>query len=182
MTQQELGQAMSRAQDVLALVLTGPQQVTHGLLGRRRHSDRGELPGAEQARELAGVTTVGLDAVTRSSRGERGRDDGGVHAEGGQLAVQVIAGGPGLVAGSYLRGLGPAAHEPSDILVGVGDSFLIEMAIGAEQGHADAGLADVEADVGRGRMLEHGRRPPYVAPSASPRMIHDVTQAPASPC
>jgi hypothetical protein len=93
MAQQEPGQAVPGTEDVLALILASPQQVTHGLLGRCRHPYRRELVGAEQARELAGV----------------------------------------------------------------------------------------EADVGS-RMLEHGRRLPYVAPSATSRMIHEITQAPTSPC
>jgi hypothetical protein len=74
------------AEDVLTLILTGPEQVAHGLLGCR-HPDRRELTRAEEAGQLAGVAAVGLAPVTRSSRRERGRDDGGVDAQRGQLAI-----------------------------------------------------------------------------------------------
>jgi len=58
----------------------------------------------------------------------------------GWLAGEVVAGEAGLRAVAHARWLGPAAHEPADILERVGDAFLVEAAIGPQQGHVDAGL------------------------------------------
>ena len=63
MTQQELGQAMSRAQDVLALVLTGPQQVTHGLLGRQHRLQLDKLHWGRE--EGIAQWTLQLNEISR---------------------------------------------------------------------------------------------------------------------
>jgi len=132
--------------------------------------------------QLARITAVGLDPVSRPSRRECGRDDRRVDAEGGELTVEVVAGGAGPVAGAHPRRFRPAAREPTDLLGRVRGAFLVDVAIGPQQGHADAGLADVEAEVGDGRMLEHGRRPPlcgtFHIAAGEPRR----TQASTSPC
>lgn len=75
----------------------GADQVPHGLVGLVRHMDEGEFAGPEQAREVAGVAAVGLDAIAGllGNLGRRDHTDG--DPLGGEVAREPEAGRPGLV-------------------------------------------------------------------------------------
>ena len=79
--------------------VSSPARRRHGFFGLVGDADGGELSGSEEADELEGVALVGLDAVPWPLGGEGGGDDLTRHAQGGELAVEVIARGSGLVAG-----------------------------------------------------------------------------------
>ena len=62
------------------------------------HPHRRELARAQQFGEGNGISTVGLDPLARLPRDQRGRDDGAGMSEGGDQAMQAVAGRTGLVA------------------------------------------------------------------------------------
>src|SRR3954451_19905944 len=78
--------------------LTGPHQLAHGLMPRVGDPDQGEFASAMQPGQGDGIPAIGLDALARPLRDQRGSDDGAVVPEGGDLPLQPIAGWPGLVA------------------------------------------------------------------------------------
>ena len=60
--------------------------------------DLGEFAGAMEPGQGEGIPAIGLDALARSLRDQRGSDNGAVMPEGADLPLQPIAGRPGLVA------------------------------------------------------------------------------------
>src|SRR5690606_15622364 len=68
---------------------------------------------AVRASELLGIATVGLDAVSRHLRHERGSDDVAVNAEASELPVQHVASGARLVV-SLLTASGRLAIVPNE--------------------------------------------------------------------
>ena len=62
---------MPAADEVLVGVLASAAQVAHRLVLGRRRMHLGQKPGAEQLGQLAGVTTIGLDAIARLARDQR---------------------------------------------------------------------------------------------------------------
>lgn len=169
--EQELRKAMAGPQDVLAEVLARADEVADRLLLRRRDADAGELAGAQQPGELAGVATVGLHPDPGADRDESGRDDAAVDAERGKGPLQAVPGGSRLVADPHRPRILPAPHEPAHRLRGIRDLILVgELGPGSQERDADALLVDVEADERDRRDTgEHGRCPPYVAISARQR-------------
>jgi len=63
----------------------GPDEIPQGLVCGIRHPHRRQVTGSVTAREVLGVPAVGLDAIPRLGRHERGRDDVTGHAEFGEL-------------------------------------------------------------------------------------------------
>src|SRR3954462_11173733 len=82
--------------------LTGPHQLAHGFMPGVGDPDPGEFAGAMEPGQGDGIPAIGLDALARPLRDQRGSDDGAVMPEGGDLPLQSIAGGPGLVAEQQL--------------------------------------------------------------------------------
>ena len=82
--------------------LTRPHQLAHGLMPRVGNPDAGQLAGAMQPGQGEGIPAIGLDALARALRDQRGSDDGAVMPESGDLPLQPIAGRPGLVAEQQL--------------------------------------------------------------------------------
>ena len=72
--QQLLADALASGDTHAAQIVAAAHEVTQALLCRCRWADEGELAGAIEAHELHGVAAVGLDAVARAHRRERGRD------------------------------------------------------------------------------------------------------------
>ena len=95
---QELAEAVPPAQEILLDIFPAPEQIPGRLPRLIRHGDRRELPGPEEADQLDGIPPIGLDPVARLPRRQgRGHDLAG-DAEGRELAIEVVAGRPRLVA------------------------------------------------------------------------------------
>src|SRR5438093_4687332 len=111
--EQELGQSVSGPGAVGDGVVPRPAKIPHRLLLRPRDPDRGELSRPVQPSQPSGVATVGLDPVPRSLRDQRRCDDLAAHPERGEQAVELIAGGTGLVAGTEVPRLGESTDQPA---------------------------------------------------------------------
>jgi len=70
-----------------------------------------------EARELARIARVGLDAITGPLRNEPRRDDHAVDPQLGQVAIETEAGRSRLVAAVHVR---PAPQHAHDRLLVVG--------------------------------------------------------------
>ena len=98
-----------------------------------------------QAREAPGVATVGLHPVTGCLRDERGGDDVGAHADGGEQARKVVARRPGFVAGEEIARVSEAGDQPADRRFVVGDLLGVGLdLIGTKDRHGDRVLSYVE--------------------------------------
>ena len=100
LAQQELAQPIAGAVLILYCGLSGPHQIAQGLVRRIGYPDRRELLRAERARQLTGVATVGLDAVTGSHRDQRRGDNFTRYAAPSQFPVKYITGRSRFVAHS----------------------------------------------------------------------------------
>jgi hypothetical protein len=105
-------------------------------------------------------------SVLIRSPGTSGGDEGAGDPQVGQPAVEDVAGGAGLVAGSDCAGIIPPAEQTPHGPGGVGDAILVDAAIGSQERHVDGFSSYVEADVGKPK-LGHGGRPPHVTLRAS---------------
>src|SRR3954452_11413090 len=102
--------------------LTGAHQFADSLMARIRHPDGGQLAGAMQAGQGDGIPAIGLDALARPLRDQRGSDDSAIVPEGADLPLQSIAGRPGLVAEQEPAVLaGELGDQPPDRLWGMVD-------------------------------------------------------------
>ena len=99
---QEGGQAMTGAQQIPACVLAATAQVAHRFVGRRGRAHHGEIVGSQQSRQLVSIPPVGLDALARLDRDQRGRHHLADHTPRGlELAHQHVAAGARLVAAPH---------------------------------------------------------------------------------
>src|SRR4051812_18773729 len=142
--------------------LTGPHQLAHGLMPGVGDPDPGEFAGAMQPGQGDGIPAIGFDALARSLRDQRGSNDGAVMPEGGDLPLQPIAGGPGLVAEQQPAVLaGELGNQPSHRLwrmVDVAQEAYLALAPLFGQGDRDFHLGGVETDKD-GTILLHGSSP-----------------------
>src|SRR5438876_10019805 len=90
--------------------------------------DRLEQPAREQPRELARITTVGLDAITRPLRHQPRRDDRAVDAALYKMTVTTETTWSRLVTAAHPR---PAAQHPPDRLLVIAQRPLLQQLIGA---------------------------------------------------
>jgi hypothetical protein len=121
--------------------------------------DRREITGAQQARELDGVAAIVLDLVSRALGDQERRDDLAVEPLAGQVAMEPVATGAGLV---HEHELGRLAAESADQFVDVGlprpdgaDELGRVGAVGFGVGDGDGILVDVQTDERRSRLV-HG--------------------------
>src|SRR4051812_48492610 len=142
--------------------LTGPHQLPHGLMPRVGHPDPGEFAGAMQPGQGEGIPAIGLDALARPLRDQRGSDDGAVMPEGADLPLQPIAGRPGLVAEQQPPILaGELGDQPPHRLwrmVDVAQEAHLTVAPLFGQGYRDLHLGSVETDKDCAILL-HGSSP-----------------------
>src|SRR4051812_13471271 len=86
---------------LLAQVLHGrfpsPHQIANGFVSRVGNPNGRQLAGAMQSGQRERIPTIGLDALARPFRDQRGSDDGAVMPEIRDLPLQAIAGRPGLI-------------------------------------------------------------------------------------
>jgi len=121
--------------------------------------NRFEQPAGEQARELACIARIGLDAITPPPWHQPRRHHRTLDPALDEMAVEAEAGRTGLIAAAHSR---PATQEPLDRLLVVGERPLLQQLVGAHRRQPDRPGVNVQADSYR-RTLNHGRRPPYVA-------------------
>jgi hypothetical protein len=135
-------------------------QVPHALLLPGGDGDGRELAGAVQPGQAAGVALVGLHLVAFAPGHERGRHHLAAHAEGHEQAVELVAGGPRLVAGPQPGGVAEAGDQAADRLLVVEDLVnLGVVAVGREDRDGDRVLRHVHAEVREPPMRQtgHGR-------------------------
>src|SRR3954454_19953741 len=164
--------------------LTGPHQLAHGFMPRVGDPDAGEFASAMQPGQGDGIPAIGLDALARSLRDQRGSNDGAVVPEGGDLPLQPIAGGPGLVAEQQPAVLaGELGDQPSHRLwrmVDVAEKAYLALAPLFGQGDRDLHFGGVETDK-NGTILLHGSSPMREAPRRTirrnPRSPHSAGRA-----
>src|SRR6266498_4782996 len=137
-------------------VFAGPREIADRLVGDLGHVDGGEIPGAGEASQGQGIALVGLDAVTRLARDQRGGDDEARQPFAGQVAVQPVATGPGLVDEHEPRPLAlKLAHQGVDVALARADGAEVHRvpAIAARVPDYDGILVDVETDMQRAILL-----------------------------
>ena len=146
---------MAGAHEITTGVFAGAHEVTGGLLLRARHAHRGELAEAQQADQLEGVATVGLDPFA----GRAGDARGGGHEAGdaGRLTGtrQPEAGRTRLVGHGHGLSLG---GKPGDELGGArrGSTAAHLAGVGVERCRCDRSCVHVETDE---RRLTHAAPP-----------------------
>ena len=164
--QTELREPLPVAHPIKTRVLAGAHQVAGCLHLRRGNVDRLEQPAREQPRQLARVPRIGLDPVARPLRHQPRRHHGAVDPALDQVPIQAEAGRARLIAAAHRR---PAAQQPLDRLLVVGQRPLLEQLVGAHRRQPDRARVNVQPDRYRRRRVVHGRRPPYVALPGPPR-------------
>jgi len=131
----------------------------HRLVLDGRDIDRGEIAGAQQAREFDSIPSVGLDLVAGSFRDQGGCDDAALQPLPSQVAMKHVPARTGLVGELQVRGF---ALESADELVDVrlpgpdgSDEVRGIGPVGLGVGDADRVLVNVQSDEKCGRLL-HG--------------------------
>src|SRR6266852_6340113 len=139
--------------------------------------DRLQQTGRKQTRQLARITAVGLDPITRTLRHQPRRHHLAVDAALDQVALQTKAGRARLVTAAHHR---PAPQHLLDRLMVVGQRPLLEQLVRAHRCQPDRARVNVQPDRYRRRRVVHGRRPPYVALPDPLRQPTTDAQAPTT--
>ena len=92
--QQEFREPVAGAQQIGPNVFATPQQIADGLLRLGRDVDGHQRPGPVQHRELARVTPIRFNPITRAARDQGRRNDVARNARGRQCALQLEAARP----------------------------------------------------------------------------------------
>jgi hypothetical protein len=103
---------MAAAHQILMGILARAAQVAHGLVFNRRRMHLGQQSRTQQLRQLARVTTIGLDPIARLARDQRRRHH---HALGARLpdpALQRVAAGTRFVTEANLAASSQTLHLP----------------------------------------------------------------------
>ena len=167
--QTELREPVPVAHPIQPRVLTSTHQIAGRLQLPRGHMDRLEQPAREQPGQLARVTAVGLDPVTRPLRHQPRRDHPTVDPALDQIPIETETGRARLVTAAHRR---PAAQHPLDRLLVVGQRPLLQQLVGANRRQPNRPRVNVQPNSYR-RRLDHGRRPPYVALPGQTPATHD---------
>jgi hypothetical protein len=132
-------------------VFASAREIAEGFIGNVGHVDRREVAGAGEAGQGHGVPLVGLDPIAGLARDQRGGHDEAREALPGEVAVQPIAAGAGLIDEHELGALAlELPHEGIDVALpgpdgAEGDG--VSGAIPAGVGDGDGIFVDIEADV-----------------------------------
>jgi hypothetical protein len=157
--QQERGDGLALAAQVLDGRLTRPHQVAHRLMRLVRHPNRRQFPGPQQAGQRHRIAPVGFYPVAGPARDQRGRHHRTGMAEADDLPVQAVAGRAGFIADMQLAMLRRQPCEQLPHRLGAGFD-LPEVAHLAPpprfgQRHRVLRLCGVDPDEG-GAILPHG--------------------------
>src|SRR5436190_24202458 len=98
MAQQKGLQMLALGAQIRHRGLAGPHQLADRLMPRVGDPDAGEFAGAMEPGQGQGIPAIGLDALARPLRVQRGSDDDTLMPESRDLALQAIAGRTRLVA------------------------------------------------------------------------------------
>jgi hypothetical protein len=109
-------------------IVAAAHEVSEALLLWRRWLDERECPGAVEREQLLGVAMVGLDAVTRPDRHERGRHHIACNAHRAQQAQRVIATRASLVADDQAHRPAEPLDQRAQCALCVGDLLKLQLA------------------------------------------------------
>src|SRR5579864_8845907 len=144
---------MARPRQLHCRIDPRPHQIAHRLVHGVWHPHRCQLAGAVQNSQSLRVTPVGLDPVARPGWDQRWRDNRTAMAELGDLAIEAVAAGTGLVAELQpVTLLGQPARQLRDIQRRVrnrADEADLPVATLLHNRYRDAGLVNIEPDVSR---------------------------------
>lgn len=134
---------------ILGRKITCSDQITHGFVHRIRHPDEGQFAGPAETRQLLGIANVILDPFARRLRRPARCHNAAGAAEPGQLPVQAIAAGTGLVDKrrppmAFLQ----LPHQLADgkrIIVDLAVATDLSAALGLRQRNHDRALVHIEA-------------------------------------
>ena len=107
---QHLAQPVPAALSVRASIIAGSVQVANRFFGRRRRPYHRQQAGPVQFRQLPGISSIGLDPITRFTRHQSRRDHVAADPVPLELPLQRIPARPGLVAAR--DGTGCILFEP----------------------------------------------------------------------
>jgi hypothetical protein len=163
--EQQLLQAVAGAELVTLGSLTRPHQIPQRLVSRIRHPHGRQVAAPEQAGELLGIAPVSLDPVAGLD-GHQGRgDDDAGDAELGELPVEGVAAGTGLVASPQGLGRPELPHQSADGLAIVGDRPETPH-LATRLSHGDGDRIRVHVEPDESCTLLHGRPAPFACSSA----------------
>ena len=139
--------------------VAGATQITEGLVFDPGDVDRAQIAGAQEARELDGISSVGLDPIP-GPLGDQGRcDDLALESFASEVSMQGVAAGAGLVGKDQVAGLAvESADESVDVALpgsDGADKVWRIWARGFGVGHADGVLVDIQTDEECGSLC-HG--------------------------
>jgi hypothetical protein len=160
LAQQKGLQAELGGLEILEGVFAGAGEIADRLVGEIRDVDGGEVAAAHEAGERDGIAAVGLDAVAGLSGDERGGDHPAGELFSGEIAIQPIATGAGLIN----------EDQPGGFGLQCADQFINVALTGTDGAEGDDGgvpvlrcigdrdgfLVDVETDVECSARLFHG--------------------------
>lgn len=143
-------------------VVAGANQVADGLVGSVRHVYGDEVAAARQAGQHDGVASVGLDAVGGALGDRRWRDDLAGDAVVGEVAVDDVAAGAGLVDDVQFMALADQAAQCSieggKIAADGADVAYFAVAVIEYSGDIDGVFMNIQPDKQSARLL-HGSSP-----------------------
>ena len=135
--QTELREPVAVAHPIEPRVLAGPDEIAGRLELRRGHVDRLQQPAGMKPGKLARIARICLDPITGPLRHQPRRDHRAVDPALGQIAVEAEAGWTRLVAAAHRR---PAAQQPLDRLLVIGQRPLLRQLVGAHRRQPDVAL------------------------------------------
>ena len=137
--------------EIVQRVLAGAREIADGLVRHVGDVDSREIAGASQAGERHGVALVGLHSIARFARNQRGGDDEAREVLPGEITVEPVAAGPGLVDEHELRALAVhLANEGVNVALSRADGAHVHRiggTLGGRVGDSNRVLVDVEADI-----------------------------------
>jgi hypothetical protein len=145
--------------EILDGIVAGPAQIADGLVFDLGHIDGRQVPRAQQAGQLDGVTAIGVDPVASLCGNQRGGHDPAHVALLRQIAIEPRAARTGLVHTDQVLAF---RRQLTDALIDVAWSSTNgtqandsgRMVFGTI-GHRDRVLMDIHADVKSARLV-HG--------------------------
>ena len=148
LAEQELAQPVPGAEQIGLGVIASPHQIAQGFVGHLGDPHRGEIARAQQAGQRHRVPVVRLHPIARPAGDQRGRHHHTLHAQGGELAVQRVARGPGLV-GRHQAGGAPQPPDQFAHRAGIVGDGAVESrrAASLADGHRDGGLVRIQTQV-----------------------------------
>src|SRR6267154_204161 len=145
--QQKLAKAMTSTQLVSVGSLTSSHQVAKSFVSSVRNPHRRPVTGPIAARQFHSIAPIGFHSVPRFHGYESRRDHFTAHPQSGQLPIQHIPCGSGLVADSQLLGRAELVHQlPNRLRTVRNDAEGANFPAGFSNGYCDGVRMDIETD------------------------------------